>query len=199
MRPKNLLPTVTRTLASPRLLALSCWAAQAVIACASPVTDMSRAVAGGGGGASAAGAGSRALAGGFAVTAGHAGSTESNPNADFRCRPLDRANTGEFPRPEGIVESCFGAACPRGACETGLFNGPRCNTVYPEPWTRDAVLCPSGASGAYCLSVATDRAEAELGHGRLWFVTCVNGIETSPRFCPCSCVAYADEAAKCGP
>jgi len=84
--------------------------------------------------------------------------------------------------PSGLVQSCFGTACPHDPCDNRLSSAKvACTTVYSAPVDAQSSYCNAGATGAYCLNVGSDGFSETS-----WLVTCANGTATL-KDCPPGC------------
>jgi hypothetical protein len=110
-----------------------------------------------------AGTGGRSSGGGGAATGGTGGSSGGIGGSN-----LGGTNTEA---PTGLVETCFGDACPLGECDNGgFFADVDCSDVYPGPVDRDAVFCSDDLDGSYCLTIVTNAIAN-------WAIACTGGME----------------------
>jgi hypothetical protein len=110
--------------------------------------------AGAAGAAPGGSSGSPGVAG--ASHTGTAGASSDVPN-----QGVDDGTT-----PSGMVTTCFGSACPHGACGLEVSSAEDCSTIYPGELEASFSLCAPGANGQYCI---------ELDQFNRWIVSCSAG------------------------
>jgi len=115
--------------------------------------------------------------------AGAGGTQDSGPVAQMGGAGGSSGSAGGGPTaPSGLVQHCFGTACPHGPCNNAMeLHVVACSMVYSAPVDANSSYCAAGATGAYCLTVGPDAFNETS-----WLVECANGTATL-KDCPPGC------------